>query len=155
MKRFAILAALLACANPAIAQTAVQPSVNYATAPVAAGTWSYVPLPGGSDARFTDTTGTMRLVIHCTKASRVVTVSRISTAPASALQVWTDSATRNLAARFEPNAFRISANIAAQDRLLDAIAFSRGRFAIIAGGIETLVVPAWPEPARVVEDCRN
>ena len=122
--------------------------------PVAAGTWSYQAIAGGSQARFVDTTGTGRLAIQCNKATRRVTISRTSTTAANAMQVWTDSATRALAARYEANGYRISADLAANDRLLDAIAFSRGRFAIIVAGMETLVVPAWPEPARVVEDCR-
>jgi hypothetical protein len=42
----------------------------------------------------------------------------------------------------------------ASDRLFDAIGFSRGRF-VVAGGGQTLVVPAWPEFLRVVEECRN
>jgi len=38
--------------------------------------------------------------------------------------------------------------------LLDAIAFSRGRFSVEAAGTARLVIPAWPEAARVVEACR-
>jgi hypothetical protein len=40
-----------------------------------------------------------------------------------------------------------------RDPLLDQIAYSRGRFMLAAGGQE-LVLPAWPELQRVVEDCR-
>ena len=41
----------------------------------------------------------------------------------------------------------------ARDPLLDAIAFSRGRFVLQGGGAE-LVLPAWPELSRAIEDCR-
>jgi hypothetical protein len=41
----------------------------------------------------------------------------------------------------------------ARDSLLDAMAFSRGRFVLQAGTAD-LVLPAWPEVARVIEDCR-
>ena len=41
------------------------------------------------------------------------------------------------------------------DPLLDQIAFSRGRFLVQVEGGPSLVVPAWPEFARVVEDCRG
>lgn len=44
--------------------------------------------------------------------------------------------------------------IAVRDPLLDTIAFSRGRFAIEAAGLDTLYLPAWPEISRVIEDCR-
>jgi hypothetical protein len=43
--------------------------------------------------------------------------------------------------------------MATRDPLLDQMAYSRGRFMLAAGGQE-LIVPAWPEVARVVEDCR-
>jgi hypothetical protein len=43
----------------------------------------------------------------------------------------------------------------ASDPLLDQILFSRGRFAVEAQGQTRLVLPTWPEPARVVEDCRG
>lgn len=41
----------------------------------------------------------------------------------------------------------------AADALLDAMAFSRGRF-VLQAGAATLVLPAWPEVGRVIEDCR-
>ena len=45
--------------------------------------------------------------------------------------------------------------LAARDPLLDAMAFSRGRFVIAAQGAAPLVLPAWPEVSRVIEDCRS
>ena len=46
------------------------------------------------------------------------------------------------------------ASVPARDPLLDAMAFSRGRFAVEVSGGPTLVVPAYPEVTRVIEDCR-
>jgi len=43
----------------------------------------------------------------------------------------------------------------ANDQLLDAIAFSRGRFLVSGGTGPILAVPSWPEAARSIEDCRN
>ncbi len=40
------------------------------------------------------------------------------------------------------------------DDVLDAIAFSRGRFIVSGGGVR-LILPASPEAARSIEDCRN
>jgi hypothetical protein len=48
-------------------------------------------------------------------------------------------------------AFAIEAN----DRLLDAIVFSRGRFTLQQAGAPPLVLPPWAELGRVVEDCRG
>jgi hypothetical protein len=41
------------------------------------------------------------------------------------------------------------------DPLLEQIAFSRGRFLVESEGAHSLILPAWPEPARVIEDCRG
>jgi hypothetical protein len=46
------------------------------------------------------------------------------------------------------------ATLPASDPLFDQIVFSRGRFLVrVAGGYD-LVLPSWPEPARLIEDCR-
>ena len=151
--RFAILAA--ACTLPfaiADAQTAPADYSNSATAP---GSWSYVAIAGGSEARFMDATGTIRLVVGCSRATRQVTIARTSAAPAASVSVWTSSLSRDVPARFEPNAMRVSAQLAAFDGLLDAIVFSRGRFAVSMPGFSALVVTAGPEAARVIEDCRS
>jgi hypothetical protein len=154
-----IAAALaLAIATSVSAQTAVAPARDFNTAPVAPGAWTYQALPGGSEARFVDATNIARLVIHCTRATRRVNISHTSAVPASTIAVWTSSASRNLPALFEANAMRVTAELPAFDALLDAIAFSRGRVAVtMAGGASpgpALVVPAAPEAARTIEDCR-
>lgn len=48
----------------------------------------------------------------------------------------------------------IVARIPARDPLLDAMAFSRGRFAVEVSALPTLYVPAYPEVTRAIEDCR-
>ncbi len=152
-KCFAALIAL-APANILAAQVTGALSFDFSTARVALGSWAYQAVPGGSMARFVDTTGTARLVLQCTRATRRVTIAYTSAAPAQSIQVWTSSASRNLPARFEQNAMRVTAELAAFDALLDGIAFSRGRIAVAMAGAVPLVVPAWPEAARTIEDCR-
>ncbi len=44
--------------------------------------------------------------------------------------------------------------IPARDPILDAMALTKGRFAIEAQGTQTLYIPAWAEVTRVIEDCR-
>jgi hypothetical protein len=46
------------------------------------------------------------------------------------------------------------ARLSAHDPFLDAIAFSKGRFAVEVQGLDPLYLPAWPEVTRVIEDCR-
>jgi len=54
-----------------------------------------------------------------------------------------------------PGALGLTARVSADDPLLDALAFSRGRFTVEAPGAAALIVPTWPELARVIEDCRR
>ena len=153
MRTFAAALIALAPITAVTAQSAA-PAVDFSTARVAPGSWGYQSTPGGSMARFVDTTGTARLVLQCTRATRRVSVSLTSAAPAASLSLWTSIASRNLPARFEASAMRVTAELPAYDALLDAIAFSRGRIAVTMPGGVPLVVPAWPEAARTVEDCR-
>lgn len=60
---------------------------------------------------------------------------------------------RALPAAAGPQGLR--AQLSATDPLLDELAFSRGRFAVEAAGVPQLVIPAWAELARVIEDCRR
>jgi hypothetical protein len=66
----------------------------------------------------------------------------------------TSSFARNLPLSVDPSGAGVFAALPANDRLLDAMVFSRGRFTVEVPGTPMLVIPAWPEPARVVEDCR-
>lgn len=47
-----------------------------------------------------------------------------------------------------------AAALPATDPFLDSMVSSRGRFAVEAAGLPALTLPTWPEPARVVEECR-
>ena len=153
MKRIAVFAT--ACAlgfGPADAQVS---ATDFSYSPVTPGSWIYRAVNGGSETSFVDGTGTTRMVIACGKVSRLVTLSRISTAPASALSFWTSSARRDLTARFDQPSGRVIAQVGSMDPLLDALTFSRGRFATMIAGSPALVLPADPEIAHVVEDCRE
>lgn len=63
----------------------------------------------------------------------------------NALTIRTTSLTRTLG----------TTTLQATDPLLDAMGFSRGRFVVESAGSPPLVVPAWPETLRVVEECRR
>ncbi|HEX8654988.1 MAG TPA: hypothetical protein VF693_07185 [Allosphingosinicella sp.] len=94
------------------------------------------------------------LVLRCVGGGRVA-IERRGAAPATAgnLTIRTSTTARTLPARSGPEG--LEAILAASDPLLDAILFSRGRFAVEATVLPALIVPAWPEPARMVEDCRG
>ena len=121
--------------------------------PQTPGDWRYVRYNGRSSATF-GTTEPGALTLSCT-ADRTIRITRPGTA-AGAMTVRTTSLTRVLptTAVGEPPAGSL-ATLAASDPLLDAIGFSRGRFVVQQEGRPPLVLPAWAEVERVVEDCRG
>ena len=138
MKLLAVMLVAVASAAPAqVAPLSFEAGKQLA---LAAGQWSYVPTATGSESRFGGS-----LSIRCDRVARVVVVQRIGAAPA-ALTIATSAVTQTLP---------VSGQVAASDRLLDAIAFSRGRFLVAGGAGPVLAVPSWPEAARSIEDCRN
>ena len=127
---------------------------DVSTATPVAGSWSYVPGTDGSEAVFTNASGSPQLWLHCTRSTRRVTISRPAAAAAPLINVWTSSQTRSVASSFNPATGRLTIELAGFDSLLDAIASSRGRIAFTVGTQPPLVVPPWAETARVIEDCR-
>jgi len=123
--------------------------------PVTPGTWTYARDTRGSRALFGVANAAARLVMRCDLAERRVNLSRGGSSPAP-LAVLTSSTTRAVPVRTIGGAApSVAAAFAPNDPLLDAMAFSRGRFAIEQAGAPPLVVPAWAEIGRVIEDCRG
>ena len=150
--RFAIAVAVaLAFTSSASGQTI--PDLSTAT-PIA-GSWSYAPATDGSEAVFADGSGYPQLWIHCTRATRQVSIARTAGMATAMLNVWTGSMTRSAAASFDPAKARLTVTLTNYNPLLDALANSRGRLGFALGSEPALVVPAWPEVARIIEDCRS
>jgi hypothetical protein len=154
--RVAGIAALFFCSS-AVAQvpaTAAAP-VDLAKVQQIVGSWNYAAVPGGTQAAFIDSTANARLILRCTRATRLITLTRPSTpVAATAMLVTTSFGGRSLPASYDA-AHNLTASVTAADSLLDDMALSRGRFAVSSAGSSALVVPAWGEVARVIEDCRN
>jgi hypothetical protein len=148
--RFAIAAAFALIAAPSFAAQAP----DLATASPIAGNWTYAATSDGSEAVFANEGGFPQLWIECRRATRRVSLARPATAAAPLIDIWTSSQTRSVPASFNPATGRLTIVLDANDPLLDAIANSRGRLGFTVSPQPTLVVPAWAEAARVVEDCR-
>jgi len=153
VKRIALFAT--ACVLASASARGQVTATDFSYSPVSPGSWVYRSVAGGSEASFVDGTGTTRMVLACGKITRLMTISRISAAPAASLSFWTSSLSRDLAARFDQRSGRVIAQVGAADALLDALAFSRGRFALLMPGSPALVIPAGAEIAHVIEDCRT
>ena len=148
------LAAALTALTFAAPLSAQPAPPDLSTATPLPGRWSWTPTAGGSEATFLDSAGRAQLWLTCLRGARVVTMARPASGAAPFLMAWTSSQSRNLLASYNPATGRITAQLSATDNLLDALAFSRGRLGVGVSGTPPLVAPAWPEIARVVEDCR-
>jgi hypothetical protein len=118
------------------------------------GNWSYAPASDGSEAVFANATGYPQVWIRCSRSMRRVSIALPAAAAVPTVNVWTSSVTRGVASSFNPASGRATVDFANFDPLLDAVANSRGRIGFALGSQPALVVPAWPEVARVIEDCR-
>ncbi len=125
-------------------------------APEPEGDWRDVPLSAGdwsvqdNMASFGSAGGTL-FAVRCDSGR--ISLARVGAPVGRMLNVRTTYGERALPARSEGNA--AVAVIPAGDALLDEIAFSRGRFLVRTEGAAPLFLPAWPEPVRVIEDCRG
>ena len=151
---FAFAAALaLPLSAPSFAQVPAQ--IDLEAVPPISGSWSYQAVQGGSFATFSDAGRTQRLIIRCNRAVRSVSIVRTGVpAAAPTLAIWTSSTARSVPSRFDATR-TLTADLAATDPLLDAIAFSRGSFATAAAGAPIFAVAPSAEAARVIEDCRT
>lgn len=141
----------LGCATLTVSASA---QVDHTTLPVRGGSWTYGATAGGSEALFADAARQSLASVRCNRATRRVAIS-VRSVPSASLLLWTSSAQRNLAGSYNPATGFATAELPPGDRLLDALAFSRGSFSITVPGSAPLVLPNWREPTRAIEDCRN
>lgn len=168
---FSCTLALLAsaCAAPTVVPTAPPPppprpappppppppatSVkDWRDAPQTPGNWRYEP----GTAMFGPGNATL-FAMACNRAAGTVSLIRTGTSSVGLpMTVATTTETRPLSAEPAPQGQpQLITTLAARDPLLDAMAFSRGRFSIEVNGLPTLYLPAWAEVGRVIEDCRK
>ena len=155
MKRLFIAALAWAPAATLFAQTPASSTPDYSAAMPIGGNWTYATTTDGSEAAFIGASNQPQIIIHCARASRRVAIAKPATGAAPFLTIWTSSDSRTAPTSFNPATSRLTADFAAYDRILDAIAFSRGRVAFKVGSAPALVVPPWSEISRVIEDCRT
>ena len=135
---------------PAAAEMPTPPPANWMDAPQAPGDWRYRSTGATTRASFGEAGGAPSFEMVCEGGKQVVLL-RQGTGGA-AMRILTEATERTLPAAARDGA--MAAALPSRDPLLDAIAFSKGRFAVEAAGLPTLILPAWPEVTRVVEDCR-
>lgn len=165
-------AALAACVPPPAPTPTPAPAPAPAPAPMPAPVPTPTPLPGTTTwmdapqtpgdwyyqagaARFGPPQSEALLVMRCDRAGGVVEIARTGNVAATQMAIRTETMERGVAAAPVGGPLpTVVARIPARDPLLDAMAFSKGRFAVEVAGLTTLYVPAYPEVTRVIEDCR-
>ncbi len=122
------------------------------------GDWHWSREGALSVARYTQQNNWTVFSLTCDTARREVTLRRAGMGMGESLvmlTITTPDSRRLLNATVEPGppstfAVRLQAN----DPLLDAMAFARGRFMVEAQNYPPLYLPSWAEVSRVIEDCR-
>lgn len=128
--------------------------------PATPGNWSYRAEAAGAVAVFGPSGADVRLTLRCDRASRRISLARAGAGSASAIIVRTSYGATSWPATPSSGGAngvvpQIVAFRAASDTVLDQIAYSRGKFAVEVAGQAALIVPAWAEVSRVIEDCRG
>lgn len=125
---------------------------NWLDAPQTPGDWSYRTETGGGIAQFTSSTIPI-FVMRCDAAAGAVVLTHLGASfGPEQMTIRTESQSRTLSATSSNSDG--SSRLLASDRLLDAIALSKGRFAVEIPSARTLYLPSWAEVTRVIEDCR-
>ncbi|MCC6827113.1 MAG: hypothetical protein IT550_02640 [Novosphingobium sp.] len=129
---------------------APRPAADWRDAPITPGDWRWSIEGGQSVARFAGGA----LVLRCSQGK--IAIERAGGSGNGAdvpMTITTTSTGRPVMARAQSTP-AVIAVLDARDPLLDAMAFSRGRFAVDVAGLAPLYVPSWPEVSRVIQDCR-
>lgn len=136
---------------PAPAPAPPPASSDWRDWPLTPGGWSYRQDSRGSVALF-GAAGDPAFTLRCDRSARQLQLTRRGAA-AGMMTVRTSSTARSLTAGRATDG--ASASLPANDPLIDAMGYSRGRFIVETPGMAALVVPAWSEVLRVAEDCRG
>lgn len=136
---------------PSVRPPPPPPPADWQAAPLSPGDWSYRPNPATPEATFRSE-GVVSFTVSCERG-RSVRLRWVG-AQAQAIAIRTSYGERQLRVS-EVHINMVIVDLPPSDPLLEQIAFSRGRFLVQADGAQALILPAWPEPARVIEDCRG
>ncbi len=138
---------------------APQPNTGWMDVPLTPGVWRYQDFgPGaGKRALFSDPDDRFYFSLTCvTQPNGPEILFSLTGRPAKpnvAMTIRAETAQRTMMAR-QANPAIIAVTLPAADPLLDAMALSKGRFAVEVEGEPARILPSWAEVSRVIEDCR-
>lgn len=118
------------------------------------GVWQWRREGGTSIARFRDASAPALFSMACNPIAGTISLTRNAmSGGATTMSINTTSQSRLLPAAPGGDG-AVTAALPERDPLLDAMAYSRGRFAVAVPGLAPIYLPSWPEVSRVIEDCR-
>jgi hypothetical protein len=175
-KRFLLLApmALAACSAPQPApvpqprpqpappapvaappSAVTRPAAEWVDWPLEQGTWEYRTDARGSIALFGVSGGDAALTLRCDSGRRAIFMSVAGSGDGGNFTIRTSSTLKSYRpATSSATPPYVAIELQPNDMILDAMAFSRGRFAIEVSGLRSFAIPNWGEVSRVIEDCR-
>jgi hypothetical protein len=131
---------------------------NWMDVPRTPGNWFYKQANGGTLAIYgADSEANFAFVLRCDLTSRSIALGRVSAQTADQpMRIRTETLDRSFTAQPRQGSREtlLAINLNSRDPLFDAMAISKGRFAVEVGGEASLYLPSWPEVSRVIEDCR-
>ncbi len=136
----------------------VPPTSSWEDNPASPGDWVYRQDRRGSIALFGPKDADALFAVRCDISAKRVYLTHSGQFAAGETGKMTIRATSGLktfpAANTGGTPPLVAAELVANDPQLDMMAYSRGKFVVQIKGTPDLIVPSWPEIARVVEDCR-
>lgn len=125
-------------------------------APATPGSWRYENTASGPLAVFIGSQGRGDFVLSCDPSGGPIRFWRAGTSPAPRIMtIRSETATRSFrVVQAEDSNPYLTTSISGTDPLLDAMALSKGRFAVEVEGLPPLYLPSYAEVSRVIEDCR-
>ncbi len=141
---------------PPIAPVAPQKKGDWTDWAYSTGTWAFRKDDRGTLALYGVPGQSAHLLVRCDRQEQRIFISRaglIADGTGSSMSIRTTTALQSFAVA-NSGAGYVAAALAPRNPHLDAMAFSRGRFLVSVAGAEDLILPAWPELTRVIEDCR-
>jgi hypothetical protein len=145
--------------KPLPAPAAPALAANWQDWPLTPGDWAYRRDARGSVALFGPVNGDALFLARCDVSAKRIFLSRagrLAAGNSATMTIRTTSSLKSYAVQNNGDAPPyVAAALPVSDPQLDAMAFSRGRFIISVNGAADVVIPNWPELARVIEDCRG
>lgn len=132
----------------------LQPAGHWTDWPMEAGVWTYRRDERGSIALYGVVSNDALVMLRCDKARGRIFMSRAASTGGS-MMVRASSTSKAIPTG--PSGSQppyVGSELAVNDALLDAMAFSRGRIALELVGTQNIAIPVWSEIGRVIEDCR-